>query len=52
MKTHICKTDFLYSFKTKMMKILSPLPTNPNKQTSNDNIGLKPNTFDESFLPR
>ena len=45
----MCRTDFLYSFKIKMMKILSPLPTNPNKQTSNDKIGLKPNTVGKLF---
>ena len=32
-----------------MIKILNPLPTNPSTQTSNDIIGLKPNTVGELF---
>ena len=28
--TYMCKTDFLYSFNTSMIKMLQIFPTNPN----------------------
>lgn len=49
MHNDMCKTDFLYSFKTKIMKMLKLFPIIPKIQINTETIGFALNKVSESF---